>query len=236
MATYAFSDLHGNYNLWKQIQEYLEDNDKAFCLGDCNDRGPDGVKIIQEVLADNRITYLCGNHEAMLLDYSSSTPWDSYDYHIIEHNGMKQTLHDFQILPDEEYYLLKDKLRNLPTSYIYNNKDNKKIFLSHAGCDPWDINTRTDKDLIWDRNHLYTKNFNPVQLDGAHEIIVHGHTPVQYLKEDVLGLSDNSVEVVNYCDGIKYDIDMGSFISNKVALLNLDTFEIKYFIDNNKNL
>ena len=50
MATYAFSDLHGEYKLFKQIQEYIQKDDVVYCLGDCCDRGPDGIKIIQEVL------------------------------------------------------------------------------------------------------------------------------------------------------------------------------------------
>ena len=61
MATYTFSDLHGEYKLFKQIQEYIQKDDIVYCLGDCCDRGPDGIKIIQEVLKDKRFIYLLGN-------------------------------------------------------------------------------------------------------------------------------------------------------------------------------
>ena len=48
---YAFSDLHGNYNLWKQIEQFLIDNKAyAICLGDVVARGPQGWKIFKEVI------------------------------------------------------------------------------------------------------------------------------------------------------------------------------------------
>ena len=51
---YAFSDIHGNYNLFRQIKNFIKENDVVFCLGDCCDRGLDGIKIIQEILDANK--------------------------------------------------------------------------------------------------------------------------------------------------------------------------------------
>ena len=59
-------------------------------------------------------------------------------------------------------------------------------------------------------------------------IVVHGHTPVQYLNY-LIGGDINSVEVKHYCGNHKIDIDMGCFESNRIALLNLDNFEVIYF-------
>ena len=50
MATYAFSDLHGDYQLWTAIKNYCKDDDILFFLGDVNDRGNDGIKILQEMI------------------------------------------------------------------------------------------------------------------------------------------------------------------------------------------
>jgi hypothetical protein len=36
-------------------------------------------------------------------------------------------------------------------------------------------------------------------------------------------------EVIRYCDGHKFCIDMCTVASDRVALLDLDTFEVKYF-------
>ena len=66
--TYAVADIHGQYNLWRQIIEYLDDTDTLYILGDCGDRGPDGWKIIKEALKDPRVIYIRGNHDQFLID------------------------------------------------------------------------------------------------------------------------------------------------------------------------
>lgn len=145
MATFAYTDLHGNYNLFKQIQNYLQDNDKAICLGDNCDRGPDGIKIIQETLKDNRITYLLGNHEAMLIDTIHKSQCDgnisfkafnNIDIKILRQNGTIPTLQALQLLSQEERNFLIEQLDKLPVSAFITGKDGCTIFLSHAGCHP----------------------------------------------------------------------------------------------------
>ena len=64
---YACSDLHGMYKLWKQIENYLQEDDRLIFLGDAADRGTDGIQIMVELLADPRVTYLKGNHEDMMV-------------------------------------------------------------------------------------------------------------------------------------------------------------------------
>ena len=68
MARYVFSDLHAQTNLWEQIKNYIKEEDELICLGDCVDRGPGGITILQEVLADPRITMLRGNHEDFIIN------------------------------------------------------------------------------------------------------------------------------------------------------------------------
>ena len=69
MAVYAFSDLHGQYDLWRQIKEFCKPDDKLYFLGDAADRGSDGVRIMVELLADPRIIYLKGNHEYFIENF-----------------------------------------------------------------------------------------------------------------------------------------------------------------------
>ena len=37
--TYAFSDVHGVYNLWEQIRDYCDETDTIYFLGDGNQIG-----------------------------------------------------------------------------------------------------------------------------------------------------------------------------------------------------
>ena len=69
MARYVFSDLHAQTNLWEQIKNYIKEDDELFFLGDAVDRGPGGITILQEILADPRITMLRGNHEDFIIIY-----------------------------------------------------------------------------------------------------------------------------------------------------------------------
>ena len=67
MAIYCFSDLHGRYELWEQIKNYIKPEDIVYCLGDCIDRGYRGYEILKEVLEHPQITFLLGNHEDFLM-------------------------------------------------------------------------------------------------------------------------------------------------------------------------
>lgn len=73
-----------------------------------------------------------------------------------------------------------------------------------------------EEDWFWDREHLYDE-----WVDTSENIyIIHGHTPIQNLVE-----FEGVVEPIRYCLGHKIDIDLGAFVSNKLGILNLDTFE-----------
>ena len=246
MRTLVYTDLHGNYNLFKQIQNYLGDNDRAICLGDNCDRGPDGIKIIQETLKDSRITYLQGNHEAMLVDAVRKSQhngnisfrmFDDADMEILRHNGTIPTLQALQLLPQEERDDLIEKLDKLPVSAFATGKDGCTVFLSHAGCHPPMLH-EMDRDetkfkLIWDRKHIAKEAFHYVRDNDLY--IVHGHTPVQTLRFYNRQLKNyDKAEIVHYCEGHKIDLDICTPETNKVALFDLSTFEVIYFVDDTK--
>ena len=246
MRTFVYTDLHGNYNLFKQIQNYLGDNDRAICLGDNCDRGPDGIKIIQETLKDSRITYLQGNHEAMLVDAVRKSQhngnisfrmFDDADMEILRHNGTIPTLQALQLLPQEERDDLIEKLDRLPISVFTTGNNGCTVFLSHAGCHP-PMLQEMDRDetkfkLIWDRKHIAKEAFHYVGDNDLY--IVHGHTPVQTLRFYNRQLKNyDKAEIVHYCEGHKIDLDICTSETNKVALFDLSTFEVIYFIDDTK--
>lgn len=231
MKTIAFSDLHGNYELWTAIKNYYNDNDTLIFLGDACDRGPDGIKIMQEMFKDKRVIYLLGNHEQMLLDYYAQGIEKSLiqDKELIKYNGCENTLLEFQKLTEQEQRVLIDNLTNqTKISYIYINKEKKNIFLSHAGTDIGKINAATEKTLIWDRQHI--KLDTPFNVKYKYWYVVHGHTPVQTILQD-----KTIVEILRYYNKHKINIDLGTPSSNMVAALDLDTLQAKYFKGEIKN-
>lgn len=228
---YACSDLHGMYELWKQIENHLQEDDKLIFLGDAADRGSDGIQIMAELLADPRATYLKGNHEDMMVRVCSEyLEGISYNVPLWMQNGGNQTLEDFLKFPEHYQLLLLSKLAALPLVAMYENKNGQKIHLSHAGGKMRDIVLEVDEDLdfLWDRFHFF-EYFEPNSPSCDENLyIVHGHTPTQILNKKIGGTySDNEIRV--YCDGHKIDIDTGCFASKQIALLNLDTLEPVYF-------
>ena len=108
MKTVCFADLHGNYNLWTAIKNYYGPKDTLIFLGVACDRGPDGIKIMQEMFEDNRVIYILGNHEEMFLSYIEDGIKESLimSGELITHNGSFKTLSDYQKLnPLEQNFL-----------------------------------------------------------------------------------------------------------------------------------
>ena len=220
MRTLAFSDLHGQYKLWKQIKDFIQPDDKVFCLGDCADRGPEGWQIIKEVLDTPNITYLRGNHEQFIIDE---------DYWLWTYNGGASTIDAAESDTDEEWIRIKTLLSQTPYIINYKNIKGHDIALCHAGFDPEYIKYADDDALIWDRKHLgldWPKGWDDL-------IIIHGHTPIPYIK-DYVRRSDKEPaqdKAYWYCDWHKCCIDMLSFKSKKAIVLNLDTFEEYLFVE-----
>ena len=212
MATYVFSDLHGRKDLWlKANKEVFGPNDTIYFLGDAADRGPDGWEMIKTLLDDERVIYLMGNHEDMLI---KTIEENCNDLSLLYWNGGKSTFEAYELDTKENQKKYLEKLKKLP-KYVYWYKNEKIVILSHAGMTPgrpiFDEN-----DWFWDREHLYDEWIS----DREDIFIIHGHTPVQNLYK-----FKNVVEPITYCKGHKIDIDLGAFISNKLGILNLDTFE-----------
>ena len=230
--TYAFSDLHGDEFLWNSISNFLKPDDVAYCLGDVCDRGPGGIKMMQEILKDKRIIYLKGNHEEMLLDAINTPNLDKYDLRIIEKNGGLKTLQDYLALPQNEQEELKKQLKELPIVTMWFNKNNvSRVLLSHAGMSMNEVFTweqeKHFKNYLWGRHHIEEDAWNNLVFPNIY--IVHGHTPVQTIKPGY------GAEILITCNEHKYNIDLGTPTSKTAVLLDLETFEPIYFshIDNN---
>lgn len=246
--TYAVTDLHGMWNLWKQISEYCDETDTIYFLGDAIDRGKDGIKIMMSLLKDRRVKYLLGNHEDFFLTIAPQlvgknqddiVATQNDDFYLWLCNGGYDTMRDFIYLPkDEQQWLLKE-VEKLDDLEIYVNKSDKCIYLSHAGTDlsydKYDLMTfGNDNPYLWDRRHFH----RPWNHDFDECFIVHGHTPVQYLwKITVCQRPKGAIvngeiipQIANYADGHKFDLDLGSFSSHRIALFDLDELKVeKYF-------
>lgn len=231
MAVYACSDLHGNWELWLAIKKFLKPEDKMFFLGDAADRGDSGWAILKEMLNDERITYIAGNHDIMLADRIGNP--NSYRIASLHHsNGGFPTWEAAENDPEAREIMFK--IRRLPKYAVYENADGLKIFMSHSGS----TNIDNDEDLLWDRTeYISTKN------NSDYDVIVHGHTTIPHLMKDLeevhnFYFQEPEAKLFKVPDweggaywyhGNRCNIDCCTIITRQTVLLNLDTFDEEIF-------
>lgn len=218
MAVYACADLHGQGWAWDAIKNRLAPSDYLYFIGDAVDRGPDGVRIMQEILDRPNTTYIQGNHEDMMLDgmYGDYNAIDLWFY-----NGGLSTQKVLANMPETGVESLLQEVNALPFYAEYTNPDGIRIIMTHSGY-TFDMNDWYK--MIWDRTHYYKEGMIPTNT-----LIVHGHTPTPYLCHTIGEVIPEGM--VWYDNGHKIDIDTGAYFTRKACLLNLDTLEEEIFYE-----
>jgi predicted phosphodiesterase len=227
MRVFACSDLHGNGKLWDAIKAFLKPDDKLIYLGDATDRGPDGWRILKEMINDDRVEYLAGNHDIMLRDRLRNRN-DYWAANLHNSNGGITTWMAAEDDPEAHQIMLA--ICQMPLYTVYENKDGLKIFLSHSGSTEID----SEEALTWDRTEYVTsKNYT------AYNVIVHGHTTIPHLIKDLkecYEFYEKPAAAVPEWEGGAYwyhgfrcDIDCCTIRTNQTVLLDLDTFDEEIF-------
>ena len=236
MSVYAFSDIHGNGILWDDIKDFLLPDDKIYFLGDAIDRGPDGFRIMKEMMADSRFVYLKGNHELMMQNaletFKSTGKLYNEDMELWDCNGCFPTFTAWQ--KDGADFGWIDKIKYLPLRISYINNAGVLFEMSHAGYNPG--NAPTDEEqFVWDRNHIF--EIPDINQIDPYTKILHGHSPAPYyhkiigqkIKEPNFNNELTENILVYSTHGIKIDIDSWTAQTKAISLLNLDTYEVNTF-------
>ena len=260
------SDWHGCGEVANKVLDFLKPDDELYYLGDITDRGKDGIQLLDRIMTMPNVHYILGNHDDMMMrsipeiiqdiktlgqiNYANgiSYPiWFGNGGNVTYEHGLKG-----KTIANVRKYL--DYLKECPTKMTYSSPKGHKVILEHAGYSPFDIPHR-HHDPLWDRDHFYDR-WSAYEEDEEikNTYLVHGHTPVQYLKyhygyidmpaftaEDYIekrqslqnifkeGEKYIKPTVLRYCEGHKLDVDMCTVFSGRIALLDLDTFETIYF-------
>ncbi len=74
---YACSDIHGQYEKYMKLWDIVMDDDELYIIGDVIDRGPDGMKILTDIMERGNVTLLMGNHETMMYQALFMIPEDA---------------------------------------------------------------------------------------------------------------------------------------------------------------
>ena len=224
-SAYVCSDLHGEWEAYKTIIDRLGENDKLYILGDVIDRGPDGIKILQDIIErqeKGQVEFFLGNHEYMMLQ---SILGEGTEDELWKYND-KETHEIYEELSQEE----KDKMQNfLQNSLIYKQikEGNQDYYLVHArAVQDADEKSQTYREMKSGRNKakIFEAVFDRAGDDCNVEDIpkkgiftITGHTPT----------TTNGYQI-DINNGF-IDIDCGISYGENVAMVNLTEGDVEYF-------
>ncbi|MEM5467638.1 metallophosphoesterase [Celeribacter marinus] len=227
-VTYAVGDIHGHYDLYRQLEHQIVVDARTFdgpalliVLGDMIDRGPKSAQLLDHLLTPmpDGITRIClrGNHEDMCLR-ALSTPQSADDWIAC---GGAETLTSYGFHPDQgKQHAIhtphwhpamvaqiplshRQFLADLPVCVVL-----PKWVFSHAGLNPTrNIDQQRKDDLIWT---------DPTVLQGHTfaQCLIHGHLPV-----DVPSVGHKTI-----------NIDTGAYKSGILTAVRLVEGRAPYFI------
>ena len=191
MRLYAIGDVHGRYDLLKEMHarirgEIMRDRPadwRIIHVGDYVDRGPQSREVIELLLeltrSDPHVVALAGNHDIGFVDFLRRPTAVS----LFAHNGGEQTARSYgvevdlstdastrraadamlAVIPSEQLTFLHD----LPRSCSFGD-----FFFCHAGVKPGvALDAQNPEDLIWIRGEFHR------WPELYEKVVVHGHTP-----------------------------------------------------------
>ncbi len=181
--TYVMSDLHGCYDKYARMLEKIGfgGDDTLYILGDVIDRGPDGIRILLDMMGRQNVIPLIGNHESLALSSLKLIRDDMAYEHTKAHilwtlSGGEPTQRAFLDLERDEQAALIDYIESFS---IYRELDvnGRSFHLSHTlpGYDPaLPIHEVSYLEFIWGEPDYETEYAPGV-------FFVTGHTPTNLI-------------------------------------------------------
>lgn len=192
---YIVSDIHGCYNQYQKLLEkiHFSEKDELYVLGDVVDRGPEPIKVLQDMMKRSNVILILGNHDfimyTLMKKLSVEITEENYDSHLtseilLDYNlwlrdGGQVTAEKFRELSFSEKMDVLDYIEGASLYEVIEN-DGKEYRLVHAGLS----NFSPDKDL--DEYDLYDflmerADYSRRYYPDENTFLVTGHTPTVYI-------------------------------------------------------
>lgn len=229
---YCMSDLHGQYQQFKKLLNLIDfdENDTLYILGDIVDRGPESLKIIEDIKNNENIHPLIGNHEYNMMlcanfllkeiTESSVKELENNQLDLIVDwfsNGGKTTFLEFMQYSKEQQKDILDYIGEF-TLYEEVEVNGNNFVLTHAGISNFSIDKPLEDYSLFDM--IFTRpNYEKVYYPNKY--LVSGHTPTPLIDENC---KDGSI----YFKNNHIAIDCGSVFGGRLGVICLDTFETFY--------
>ena len=229
---YVMSDIHGEYEKYIEMLRLINfnDGDELYILGDIVDRGPEPIKILQDIIMRSNVFPIMGNHDLMALDVLKKLSVDitednfssQVDIEVMNEmldwfsNGGTVTMEKFRELNKIERRDILDYIGSFPLCDIAETEE-KTFILVHAGLGNFSKNKKlkeyTPEELLLSRTNPETRLFDDESI-----YVVSGHTPTL----NITGKSEIYINNNNIC------IDCGVVFGGKLGCICLDTMEEFY--------
>ena len=207
-----------------------------------NNKGTNGIKLLLSIMElcntyKNRIIYVPGNHDLLLYKYSISKINKYYHKLNLIINGGTNTCKDIDKLKNDNnilYNKLINWLETLPIQrvHIKNNQRyviahalfNEKLYQKNKNFSLKDyINTnnifikRIVNNILWFRKYDNELNkYNKYELPTSDNIMIIGHTPIDYRKNlnlDLIGSDNKYIKVICVDGGIPLHKESNKLLS-----------------------
>lgn len=228
--TYVISDIHGCYDKYRAMLGEIDfsSRDTLYVLGDVIDRGPEGIRILQDMNLRPNVFPLLGNHEftaavclpwleEMVTDQSLAALDETQIAALSEWlvNGGGPTLSALKLLSREEREDILEYFQEMEL-YAQVEAGGRRFVLTHSALE----NFSPEKPL--ERYELPDFLFGRPEPDAVYypdKILVFGHTPTR-----ALGGGDKILRRETWID-----IDCGcAFKGGRLGCLCLETMEEFY--------
>lgn len=225
---YVISDIHGYYEEYLELLEQIKfkESDNLYVLGDIVDKGPEPVKVLQDMMFRVNVFPILGNHDYSAMKLLMAMKKGSESFSAEEQREMKAwmqeggavTAKQFMELDEEEQEDLLDYMEEF-LLYAQVKAGRGRFVLVHAGLDNFsperDLEDYHYSELIYhepDYNKIYFKD----------QILVTGHRPTFKIDEQYRGMifeKNNHVA-----------IDCGAAYGERLGAYCLETGK-KYYVD-----
>ena len=228
--TYVLSDLHGHYDKYRAMLAKIQFKpaDTLYILGDVIDRGPDGVKILLDMMDRTNVIPILGNHEftaAVCLPWLMQEVTDQSLDNLTKEkiaalsewiaNGGGPTLRALKLLSETARRDILEYLREMEL-YAEVGAGERSFVLVHAGLGRFSPDRPLDdyelSDFIFGRPNIERTYFKD-------KFLVFGHTPTR-----VLGASSDTA----LFQGTQIAVDCGCGFGGKLGCLCLETLREFY--------
>ena len=226
---YVMSDLHGCYEKYSKMLSIidLKETDMLYILGDVVDRGPDGIRILFDLIRRKNVIALRGNHDHKALFILSQLRKEEtttangqfakqFEYWISD--GGLPTYENFQKLDKEEKLIILDYLRAMPF-FKKLEVNGQMYFFAHTVPEkesmPEEPELCSKRELI-----LGEPDYDEIYFDNI--ILVTGHTPTE--------LIDKKYEGRVWKGNNHIAVDCGASFGYPLGCICLDTMQ-EYYVD-----